>query len=293
MHYVQSKVVSLLSNPTKMAKRSKIEVRGVEVSISTVNKEEYISLTDIARFRDEDRSDYIVQNWMRNRSTIEFMGLWESFNNPAFKPLDFEGFKNEAGSNSFVMTPKKWVDATDAIGIFSKAGRYGSGTYAHKDIAFEFASWISAEFKFYLIMEFQRLQQDEAKRQKKEWNVSRMLAKVNYRIHTDSILENLVPKAVTAGQIQGIYASEADLLNVALFGQTASQWRKSNAGLDGNMRDHATLEQLVVLANLESLNALFIQQGLPSTQRLEFLNGQAITQMRSLLKHQQVNRLQG
>lgn len=271
-----------------MPKRSKIEVRGVEVSISSVNKEEYISLTDIARYRDAERSDYILQNWLRNRSTIEFIGLWELFNNPHnFNTLEFERFKIESGSNSFSLTPMRWIEATHAAGMFTKKGRYGGGTYAHKDIAFEFASWISAEFKFYLILEFQHLQKAEAARSNKEWNVSRMLAKVNYRIHTDSIQENLIPKALTPKQIQGIYASEADLLNVALFGMTASQWRKANPSLDGNMRDHATMEQLVVLANLESMNALFVQQQMPPAERLKILNAQAMQQMRSLLRNQE------
>jgi hypothetical protein len=274
-----------------MANRRKIEVRGVEVSIATNNKEDYVSLTGIARFRDAERTDFILQNWMRNRSTIEFMGLWETFNNPNFNPIEFDGFKNDSGSNSFSLTPKRWIEATGATGIFSKSGRYGGGTFAHKDIAFEFASWISAEFKFYLIKEFQRLQQEDAKRNKKEWSVGRMLAKVNYRIHTDSIQENLIPPTLTPKQIQGIYATEADLLNVALFGLTAAQWRRANKDLQGNMRDHATLEQLVVLANLESLNALFIQQGLTQTQRLQTLHDQAVQQMRSLLKRNPLHEL--
>jgi KilA-N domain len=274
-----------------MAKLSKIEVKGVEVSISSIDQEEYVSLTDIARFRDADRSDYILQNWLRNRSTIEFIGLWELFRNQQFDTVEFERLKNEAGSNSFSLTPMRWIQATNAVGIFTKKGRYGGGTYAHKDIAFEFASWISAEFKFYLIMEFQRLGKKDAARLKKEWNVGRMLAKVNYRIHTDSIQENLIPKELTSEQTKVIYASEADLLNIALFGITATQWRKANPELSGNMRDNATIEQLVVLANLESMNALLINQGLSAHERLKTLNAQAVLQIRSLLKNNQVKLL--
>lgn len=210
-----------------MSKNLKMTVKGVEIAVSSIAKEDYFSLTDIARYRDAERSDYILQNWMRNRSTIEFMGLWESFHNPNFNPIEFDGFRLESGANSFSLTPKRWIEATGAIGVYSKPGRYG-GTFAHKDIAFEFATWISAEFKFYLITEFQRLQKEAASREAVEWSVGRTLSKVNYKIHTDSIQENLIPMAVSIHQVKQIYANEADLLNVALFGQTSAQWRGKN-----------------------------------------------------------------
>jgi hypothetical protein len=230
------------------------------------NNDEFISLTDIARFRDSDRSDYILQNWMRNRSTIEFIGLWELFNNPGFNSIEFDGIKMMAGSNSFSLTPKRWIETTNAKGIMSKTGRYG-GTFAHIDIAFEFASWISAEFKFYLIREFQRLKADENDRLKLEWNLQRTLAKVNYHIHTDAIKEKLIPDQLSKVQVSLVYASEADLLNMALFGKTAGEWRAENPGLEGNVRDYATLEQLVVLSNLESINSVLIHHSLPQSER--------------------------
>ncbi len=238
-----------------MTKSKNIEVQGTQILVYQENEEDYISLTDIARYRDHERSDYILQNWMRNRSTIEFMGLWEHFNNPRFNSIEFDGIKNMAGSNSFSLTPKRWIEATHAVGIVSKTGRYG-GTYAHRDIAFEFASWISAEFKFYLIKEFQRLKEDENNRLKLDWNLQRTLAKVNYHIHTDAIKENLLPKELSKKEASLIYATEADVLNMALFGKTAADWRKQNQKAEGNIRDQATLEQLVVLTNLESLNAV-------------------------------------
>jgi hypothetical protein len=219
---------------------------------------------------------------MRNRNTIEFLGIWERLNNADFKPLEFEGFKNKAGLNSFVLTPRQWIDATKATGLISKSGRYG-GTYAHKDIAFEFASWISVEFKLYLIKEFQRLKEEENYRLKLGWNIQRTLAKVNYRIHTDAIKDTLFPVEVTKSQAAMVYATEADMLNVALFGKTAREWRELNPDAEGNIRDHANLEQLVVLSNLESLNSVFIRQGLSQSDRLVRLNEIAITQMRSLL----------
>jgi hypothetical protein len=268
----------------------KLNIKGTEVIIFSKEKNDYISLTDIARFKDADRTNYIIQNWMRNRSTIEFIGLWEQIHNPNFKSIEFDAFKNEAGSNSFTLTPKRWIEATNAKGIISKAGRYG-GTYAHNDIAFEFASWISAEFKLYLLKEFQRLKQDEFDQQKLEWSVSRILAKVNYRIHTDAIKENLIPKAVTKNKISFVYAGEADLLNIALFGKTAKEWREVNPDLKGNMRDHATLEQLVVLSNLESLNAEFIKLNDPPETRLQKLNKIAIEQLNIMLKNIGVKKL--
>ena len=228
---------------------------------------------------------------MRGRSTIEFLGLWEQLSNPEFKPLEFERFRNEAGSNYFVLSPQRWIEATHAVGITSKPGRYG-GTYAYKDIAFEFASWISPSFKLYLIKEFQRLKNEEVDRLKLGWNLQRTLAKINYRIHTDAIKETLIPPAVTTAQAAAVYASEADLLNVALFGQTAKQWRAAHPDAEGNVRDHAPLEQLVVLTNLESLNSVLIRQMLAQPERLRTLNDIAITQMRSLLTAGNVKRLQ-
>jgi hypothetical protein len=271
-------------------KNQKIEVKGTEIAISSRGERDYISLTDIARHRDAERSDYILQNWLRTRSTIEFIGLWEQLNNPDFNSIEFDGFRNQAGSNSFSLTPKRWIEATDAIGIISKSGRYG-GTFAHKDIAFEFASWISPEFKLYLITEFQRLKDDENNRLRLEWNLQRTLAKINYRIHTDAIKENLIPAELSKSQINLVYATEADLLNMALFGKTAKQWRDENSGADGNIRDFAAIEQLVVLSNMESLNAILIQQGLPQSERLQQLNAIAITQMTSLLKNSSVRKL--
>lgn len=220
---------------------------------------------------------------MRNRNTIELLGFWESIYNPNFKPLEFEGFRKQAGLNSFVLTPKKWIETTNAIGLVSKSGRYG-GTFAHKDIAFEFASWISIEFKLYVIKEFQRLKTEESDRLKLEWSYQRHLSKVNYHIHTDAIKENLIPKELSKAQISFVYANEADLLNVALFGITAKQWRETNPTANGNIRDEATIEQLVVLSNLESINAVLIQQGLEQPERLKQLNQIAITQMKSLVQ---------
>ena len=273
-----------------MAKIKTIPVKGTEVAFFTQKQEDYISLTDIAKHKDSERSDYILQNWLRNRSTIEFLGLWEQLHNENFNSIEFDGFKNEAGSNSFTLTPKRWINATNAIGIISKAGRYG-GTYAHKDIAFEFASWISPEFKLYLIKEFQKLKEAENDQYQIEWNVSRILSKVNYRIHTDAIQVNLIPPELDKEQVKQVYATEADLLNMALFGQTAAQWRKANPDKEGNIRDHASLEQLVVLANMESLNSLFIEQGKEASERLRLLNRQAIQQMQSLLNSPSMKKL--
>ena len=256
-----------------------ITVEGTEVAIATRHEQDYISLTDMIRkFGDES----ILYNWLRNRNTIEFLGIWERIYNPDFKPIEFDRFRSQAGLNSFSLSPKKWIDATGAIGLYSKAGR-GGGTYAHRDIAFEFGSWLSPEFKLYLIKEFQRLKDEESRAASLEWNFQRTLAKVNYKIHTDAIKARLIPPRLTKAQITAVYASEADLLNVALFGITAAQWRQGNPGEVGNMRDMATLEQLVVLSNLESINAVLIHQGLSSAERLTQLNGIAIMQMRSFL----------
>ena len=272
------------------AKRTSIEVQGTAITIVSQNNQDFISLTDIARYRNSQEPFAVINNWMRSRSTIEFLGLWEKLCNPGFKPLEFERFKNEAGSNYFVLSPQRWIESTQAIGITSKSGRYG-GTFAHRDIAFEFASWISSEFKLYLIVEFQRLKDDENDRLQLGWNLQRTLAKINYRIHTDAIKETLIPPSVTKAQAVLVYASEADLLNVALFGQTAKQWRDAHPDAEGNVRDHAPLEQLVVLTNLESLNSVLIRQGLPAPERLLKLNEIAITQMRTLLADTNIKRL--
>lgn len=273
-----------------MAKNKKIEVQGFEIVVYEDNRNDYISITDLARHRDAQHTDSIIQNWMRNRNTIELLGFWETIYNPNFKPLEFEGFRKQAGLNSFVMTPKKWIESTNAVGIVSKSGRYG-GTFAHKDIALEFASWISIEFKLYVIKEFQRLKSEENDRLKLEWNLQRTLAKVNYQIHTDAIKENLIPQEITKQQASFVYANEADLLNVALFGITAKEWQDNNPDKTGNIRDYATLEQLVVLSNMESVNALLIRQGLPQSERLLQLNKVAITQMKSLLANNTMKKL--
>ena len=269
----------------------KIDVRGIKVSVLSDKKDDYICLSDIAKYKDGKRSDYILQNWMRNRSTIEFIGLWEQLHNPDFNSIEFDGFKNEAGSNSFSLTPKRWITTTNAVGIISKAGRYG-GTYAHQDIAFEFASWISAEFKLYLLKEFQRLKQEENEQQNLEWNVSRTLAKINYHIHTESIKTNIIPTLELDPKGKNfVYANEADILNLALFARTASDWRKENPDLKGNIRDYATLEQLVVLSNLESFNAELIEQGMVAADRLLKLNRIAVSQMRILIENKSINKL--
>ncbi|MGZ0015729.1 KilA-N domain-containing protein [Yeosuana sp. AK3] len=267
-----------------MAKNKKIAVLGTEITISNNKDTEYISLTDIARHKDGANTDSIIQNWLRNRNTIELLGFWELMYNPNFKPLEFEGFRKQAGLNSFVLTPKRWIETTNALGIVSKSGRYG-GTFAHKDIAFEFASWISIEFKLYIIKEYQRLKQDESNRLNLEWNFQRTLAKVNYKIHTDAIKENLIPEELNKKQTSIIYANEADVLNVALFGKTAKQWREEHPTEKGNIRDFATIQQLVVLSNLESINAMLIHQNESQKERLIQLNAMAITQMKSLVEN--------
>lgn len=262
-------------------KKSIIEVRGTAITVLNQHEQDYISLTDIARYRDSQEPFAIINNWMRSRSTIEFLGLWEKLANPDFKPLEFERFRNESGSNYFVLSPQRWIEATRAIGITSKSGRYG-GTFAHRDIAFEFASWISSEFKLYLIREFQRLKDDENRRLSLAWNLNRTLSKLNYRIHTDAVKAHLIPPEVTPAQAAITYATEADLLNVALFGHTARQWRDANPKLEGNVRDYASVEQLLVLANMEGMNAEFIHMGLPQGERLKRLNQIAIRQMQVL-----------
>ena len=257
----------------------KIEVLTREVRLTGVNDQDYVCLTDITRYKDPERTDYLISNWLRNRNTIEFLGLWEQINNPDFNPIEFDGIKTQAGLNSFILTAKQWIERTGATGIQSKAGRYG-GTYAHLDIALEFAAWISVEFKLYLIKEFQRLKETE--RQTLGWDIRRNLAKINYRIHTDAIQIHLIPPELGKAQTSLVYASEADVLNMALFGQTAAQWRSQNPGEKGNIRDQATGAQLVCLSNLENLNALFIGQALPQPERLTRLNQIAIQQMKLL-----------
>jgi hypothetical protein len=269
-----------------MSTKETINVQGTEVVLLSHKKEDYISLTDMARYRNAEATGYVISRWLSARYTINFIGVWEKVYNPDFNIVEFNNIKNESGVNGYVLTSKQWIEKTNAIGIIAKPGRYGGGTFAHKDIAFEFASWLSAEFKFYLIHEFQRLKEDEQQRLSQEWNLQRTLSKINYRIHTDAIKERLIPAVVTAAQTSTIYASEADLLNVALFGKTAAQWRAENPESKGNIRDVATLEQLVVLSNMESINALLIRQGLPQGERLLQLNSVAITQMKSLLASQ-------
>ncbi len=264
-----------------MATNKEMVVLSETVRVQQIQKDDYICLTDIAKYKNADDPRFIIQNWMRTRFTVEFLGIWEQLNNPDFNRVEFEAVKNEAGSNAFVMTPSKWVTLTGAIGITSKSGRYG-GTYAHKDIAFEFASWVSVEFKLYLIKEFQRLKDEELKQL--GWDIRRNLTKINYRIHTDAIREHLIPPELTREQINLVYASEADLLNMALFGKTARQWRDEHPKETGNIRDGANVSQLVCLANLENLNALFIQEALNQAQRLERLNKIAIQQMRLLIE---------
>ena len=264
-------------------KSDTLHVQGINVGIYTEDyRNEYISLTDIARYRNSDDPRFAIQNWMRNRNTIEFLGLWETLHNPNFNRVQFDTFKNEAGLNRFVMTPSKWIDLTGAIGIITKAGRYGSGTYAHSDIAMEFASWISSEFKLYLMKDYRRLKYDENSRLSLSWNLNREISKLNYRVHTDAILQNLLPSELTKEQQSYVYADEADVLNVALFGMTAAQWRVQNQGKKGNIRDYATIQQLLVLANLESYNALLIEQHQPQSSRLQSLRDMAIKQLQTL-----------
>ena len=268
----------------------KLIVQDTLVSLTRINDVDYISLTDIARVRNPDEPKDVVKNWLRNRSTVEYLGLWEKINNAAFKGVEFDSFRLQAGSNSFTLSPNKWIEATGAIGIKSTVGR-GGGTYAHRDIAFEFASWVSAEFKLYLIQEFQRLKEEEAVKLESGWDIKRSLARINYKIHTDAIKEAIIPLSITPAQTGYIYASEADLLNVALFGMTAKEWREQNPDQPGNIRDASTVEQLVVLSNLESLNAAFIRQSFSQPERLKTLNELAISQLHSLLGHNTAGKL--
>ncbi|WP_289129813.1 KilA-N domain-containing protein [Megamonas funiformis] len=259
-----------------------IHANGVDIRINTINEIDYISLTDIAKKQNAEYPADIIKNWLRSKNTIEFLGVWEQLNNPNFKLVEFDQFKNEAGLNSFVLSPQKWIDKTNAIGIISKSGRYG-GTYAHSDIAFEFASWLSPTFKLYIIKDYQRLKQEESHIKELEWNVKREIAKTNYKIHTDAIKENLIPPTLSKKEISYIYASEADIINKALFGQTAKEWRENNPKAKGNIRDTATIEQLIVLSNLETMNAQYIKEGLSQIERLFKLNAIAVYQMNSIL----------
>ncbi|MCC6400892.1 MAG: KilA-N domain-containing protein [Flavobacteriales bacterium] len=268
-------------------KKRVINVKGTEITVAVKGDQDYISLTDMLRAKE---GDVFIGDWLRNRNTVEFLGIWESVHNPDFNYGGFATIRSQAGLNRFRISVKDWVEQTNAIGLRATAGRYG-GTYAHPDIAFEFGMWISPEFKVYLVKEFRRLKEAETSTHALEWNMQRTLAKVNYRIHTDAIKEHLVPPALTKAQVNSVYASEADLLNMALFGTTAAAWRSANPGAEGNIRDHATLEQLVVLSNLEGINAMLIHQGHQAPQRLAQLNAMAITQMRSLLNAPALKRL--
>jgi hypothetical protein len=273
---------------TKMSKKSTINVQGTAISILNQNENDFISLTDMVK--NFDGGSALIENWLKNKDTVLFLGVWEQINNPAFNSPEFEGIKNEAGRNSFYLSVKKWIETTNAIGLLASAGRYG-GTYAHKDIAFEFGSWLSPEFKLYLIKEFQRLKEDENRRLSLEWNLHRTLSKINYRIHTDAIKNHIVPEQLSPKQAAVIYANEADVLNMALFGKTAQEWRSQNPDIPGNIRDEATIEQLLVLANIESMNAEFIKMEMPQNQRLIKLNQIAITQLKSLVGNKNIKKL--
>ena len=269
-------------------KKQTIVVKGSEITILSKEKDDFISLSDMVK--NFDGGNALIEQWLRNKDTVEFLGIWEYLNNPGFNSIEFEGIKNAAGSNRFYLSVKKWAHTTNANGIIAKAGRYG-GTFAHKDIAFEFGSWLSPEFKLYLIKEFQRLKDDESQRLSLDWNLHRTLAKINYRIHTDAIKEHIIPPELTKKQIQFIYASEADVLNMVLFGKTAKQWREDNPDLKGNIRDFSSIEQLLVLANLESMNSEFISMGMKQNERLQKLNQIAIKQMKSLAQNTNIRKL--
>lgn len=262
-----------------MAKQNEIKVKTAIIKTMRKNGMDFICITDIARQKNPIDPNGVIANWMRNRNTIEFLGIWETLYNPIFNPLEFEGFRAEAGLNAFTLSPTRWIEATRAIGIVSQPGRYG-GTYACSDIAFEFASWISVEFRLYLVKEFQRLKSDEQKQI--GWSAKRELSKINYRIHTDAVKQHLIPDEVTLAQASVIYAEEADVLNVAMFGTTARQWREANPELKGNIRDYATINELICLSNMENINAVLINEGIPQGDRLVKLNQVAIQQMRVL-----------
>lgn len=272
-----------------MAKSKKIIVKGIEIVTFSFNSDDYISLTDMAKFKTYD-SGVVISNWLTTKYTIQFIGAWEQLHNPNFNLIEYHKIKNEVGTNGFIISSSMWIKQTNAVGIRSSAGRYG-GTFAHKDIAFEFATWLSPEFKLYLIKEFQRLKNEESERLRLGWDVKRTLAKVNYKIHTDAVKSHLIPPNITKQAASIVYASEADVLNMALFGKTAKDWRDENSSKDGNVRDYADVTQLVVLANLEGLNAEFIRQGLSQGERLLKLNDIAIIQMRSILNNPSVKKL--
>jgi len=278
---VKTQIVLKSIIPTKknMSKQNIMTVKDVNIRTMTVNSIDYICITDIAKQKNEIDPNGVIGNWMRNRNTIEYLGLWETLYNPSFNPLEFEGFRSQAGLNAFTLSPTQWIDATNAIGLITKAGRYG-GTYARSDIAFKFANWVSVEFELYLVMEFQRL---KAKEQEQiGWTAKRELSKINYRIHTDAIKHHLIPEEVTPAQSSIIYAEEADVLNVAMFGMTAKQWREANPELKGNIRDYATINELICLSNMENINAVLINDGMPQGERLIKLNQIAIQQMQVL-----------
>ena len=262
-----------------MAKANKIEVEGSVISVVKNQNEDYVSLTDMAKFKNAESTGLVISHWLSTRFAIDFLGIWEQINNPSFNVTEFSNIRFNAGSNGYVLSVKQWIERTNAIGIISSAGRYG-GTYAHKDIAFEFGSWLSPEFKYYLIREYQRLKDEE--QAQLGWSAKRELAKINYRIHTDAIKQNLIPDEITPAQKSFIYADEADMLNMAMFGMTAKQWREANPELKGNIRDYATINQLICLSNMENLNAVFINEGLAQSERLEKLNKIAIQQMKVL-----------
>ncbi len=263
---------------------SVIHADGVDISVVTTvgGEDDYISLTDMAKHKNPSEPYIVVCNWLRTTSTIQFLGLWEELNNPNFNPIVFDRFKAESGENAFTLSPRRWIKETNAIGITSKSGRYGGGTFAHKDIAFEFASWLSPEFKLYIIKDYQRLKEDEGHRLALDWNVKRILVSANYKIHTDAIKENLIPPELSKQQQGYVYADEADLLNVVLFGKTAKQWRIENPGVKGNIRDYATIEQLLVLTNLENLNAYLVNQGVPQPERMKKLRATVVYQLKTL-----------
>lgn len=262
----------------KSIKKETIHAKGFEIGIYTEDfQNEYISMTDIAKYKSDDPNNSI-RNWMRNRETIEFLGIWERLHNPNFNPVEFDGFRSQAGLNAFTMSPTKWIEGVNAIGIVTKAGRYG-GTYAHSDIALEFASWISAEFKLYIMKDYQRLKLDENSRLSLSWNLNREIAKLNYRVHTDAIMNNIIPPELTLEQKSFVYADEADMLNVVLFGMTAREWKSKNKSKKGNMRDHATINQLLVLANMESYNAILINQKKSQPERMELLRELVVQQL--------------
>ena len=272
---------------------SLIHADGTDISVLTNigSEEDYISLTDMARRKNPKEPYIVVCNWLRTTSTIQYLGLWEKLNNPNFNPIVFDRFKAESGENAFTLSPQKWVKETNAIGIISKSGRYGGGTFAHKDIAFEFASWLSPEFKLYIIKDYQRLKEDENHRLALDWNVKRILTKANYHIHTNAVKDNLIPPELPKYQQGFVYADEADVLNLALFGQTAKQWRQDNPKAKGNIRDYATIEQLLILVNIENINAYLIQQGVPQQQRIEQLRDIAVEQIKTISKHSAADEL--